>query len=290
MLIIKEPEGSLGRAWRRISAMFWGSPARVVPAVLLIAAGAVFSFGSLLAICEHIFRRPAVQHGHTYEFSQSTVYDWGPGTPTSCVDRSYHIPPRVYQPGEHSTVLVPSAAAIALGALLLLRRFSLRVLVVAVLSVGAAGAVPFARGSGGWPSTFGRFYISFPMSLDQARAADIETRLDPGVALATVPPGFLKEARLPAPGGNVPFTVWPYRGEAGGLEVRFDHGLTLEQRQAIASFYNAYFRRLFLEHAIAQGFPITGKEAEAASFGEIWPRWREKWEQQMATAPPQTGP
>ena len=241
---------------------------------LVITIGSLVLIDGLLSLAHEAKpKAPAVEFRHGTRYEENSFSD---GASYGGV--------LVRPPTELSVQLVLSAAAIATCVLLSLRRFSLRILLGIVILIGLLGALPallIPKPSSGIHAVFS---VAFPGQLEETRIERIRSQLIPTRALATLPDGMLEELHLPRGHGlqSVELLEEKDTSDAAKLvcKIRFSDGMETDQREALASFMDTWFRRLLLAEARQQGMTfMKGSQVNTNEFGTVWPKWEQEWEE-----------
>jgi hypothetical protein len=162
----------------------------------------------------------------------------------------------------------------AAGLFIFLKRYSLRSLLAFVLITGALGLVPFQLPKPAPARSHIR--LRFSKDLPSEQITLIRERLQPGVALATLPAALLEKLRLPPGGGIGKVEVTACEHGVEMLVTDFP-GLQGKQRDTVMNFYSYYFKLLVFETAKAEGL-IGDSEPDKVSTGDSeWQTWCAEW-------------
>jgi len=185
---------------------------------------------------------------------------------------------------DYSLWLAGSGCAAALGVLLLLRRFSLRMLLAVALLVGLLGACPalLLQAQDYRPM---RFVMGFVQPLTPAQMEQLRALLDPKAALATWPEG-MREATGLSQDAILKFELHalprselqdppPGIAEGTACDLAVSPDLTARQCDTLMEFYAWYMQRLGSRCAAENGQKQVG--GGSFSMGGDWDRWKDAW-------------
>ncbi|MBE7465708.1 MAG: hypothetical protein HS116_19720 [Planctomycetes bacterium] len=183
-----------------------------------------------------------------------------------------------------SLLLAGTATLMGLGLGLALRRYSLRLLLAAVLIVGLLGALPPLL----LPDTQGRrvrLVVGYAQPLWPGQEKALRAKLDPVAAMATWPVGMREHLEVtdqivrnleikPAYKHDIHDPpIGLIQGTACEFELALD--LTDAQCRTLVEFYGWYIQRLGRKFALENG----QQQVSGGSFslGGDWDRWKEEW-------------
>ncbi|GMV79750.1 MAG: hypothetical protein AMXMBFR7_09340 [Planctomycetota bacterium] len=183
-----------------------------------------------------------------------------------------------------SLLLAGTATLMGLGLGLALRRYSLRLMLAAVLIVGLLGALPPLL----LPDTQGRrvrLVVGYAQPLWPGQEKALRAKLDPVVAMATWPAGMREQLDVsdqairkmeikPASKHDIQD---PPLGLIQGTACEFELApeLTDAQCRTLVEFYGWYMQRLGRKFALENGQKQVG--GGSFSMGGNWDRWKNDW-------------
>jgi hypothetical protein len=176
-----------------------------------------------------------------------------------------------------------SASAMGAGMLLIAGRYSLRWMLGLLAFSGFAGAVPAMQTRAPQATMSVRLQLPFPLSAGAVK--NIEKKLQPAAAMATMPVELRTSENL-APGRGVQ-RVAAY-ADAGGafvMEVDADPALSTEQRQVLLDFYADYAEVLAVSEVVNGGVSLTSTSLFCFNDGGPWTQWRGVWLKSLPNVP-----
>jgi hypothetical protein len=165
------------------------------------------------------------------------------------------------------------AIAAVAGAFLAAKRFSLRWLLVGVLTVATFAAYPFLRIQGA-PERTHEMKVSASTPLTPEALTRLRALLEPAAAMHTLPPALLNELDL-TPGQGIE-QVEITTGRSGRpsrwtrCTLEFSEEITPAQRATLESFYEQYMSEL-----ICKNKPAFGGHGDS-----LWPKYQAQWASQ----------
>jgi hypothetical protein len=240
------------------------SYSRDIFAWLLICGGLI----SLIAALSATMSQPTTPWRYSYIFE---IKEYGNSLSGS------HSGRRTIEPLTLSLWMTISITVAAIGYVIRVRRFSLRVLLAFALLAGALGSLPakYVQVRGGRAD----YTIVFPKPFTTAQIDTMRKMLEPRAALATLPPELLNELNLKGSPGieSLEIVSQEHAGLNGAkISLRSAPQLTVEQGTTLAEFFLFYFETLATEAAIENG-PIKQHKVSPRLRG-VWTPWIIPWQ------------
>ncbi len=167
---------------------------------------------------------------------------------------------------------------VALAILLMLRRFSLRVLLITMFLVGASVTLLLTCNAPNRPKVLIEIAFDYPLSNEDVDL--IRCELQPATVLEKLPDGFRRELGIPFESLRV--SVQQSAPEPGwsihpGMrcEVELPDDIPLDTEIAIREFFDCYALLLCIESMRAKG--LTVKEPQQG-WPPDWQKWRKEWD------------
>jgi len=161
-----------------------------------------------------------------------------------------------------------AGAFILSGIFLLVRRFSLRWLLLGVISLAALGAYPFIRIPGN-PQNTEFIHVSGPRPLYETGLTRVRNLMQPAAALSTLPARMVKDLKLNLASCIRSVSVSDDESYIGfDSQVEFAEDLDPSQRATLECFYRAYATEVIY----GQVAGTTYVQADSK-----WPAYEQEW-------------